>query len=204
MLFVGSVGGALSMFAIGAYIAIAQPTKPENVSDKLSSGGIVAMFFFYLWTVFYSPTWNGTVSKLVMEVTAVLTAESQPWVFGAEVFPTYIRVGTQSFVAASNWLFAFLIARFTPQMFKAMGYGVYLFFASLMVLSIFFVFVSCRCSHYSSFADLAVSFPVLRSRDGWRQPRADGRIVRSGSQAMEGSRCHHQSSATKPRKRKPS
>jgi hypothetical protein len=62
MLFVGSIGGAFSMFAIGAYIAIAQPAKPENVSDKLSSGGIVAMFFFYLWTVFYSPTWNGTVS----------------------------------------------------------------------------------------------------------------------------------------------
>jgi hypothetical protein len=67
MLFVGSVGGAISMFAIGAYIAIAQPTKPENVSDKLSSGGIVAMFFFYLWTVFYSPTWNGTVSHALCD-----------------------------------------------------------------------------------------------------------------------------------------
>ncbi|GHJ85416.1 hypothetical protein NliqN6_1818 [Naganishia liquefaciens] len=123
MLFVGSIGGALSMYAIGAYIAIAKPTAPGNVTNKLSSGGIVAMFFFYLWTVFYSPTWNGT-----------------PWVFGAEVFPTYIRVATQSFVAGSNWLFAFIIARFTPQMFKSMGYGVYLLFASLMVVSIFFVY----------------------------------------------------------------
>ncbi|KAI5450792.1 hypothetical protein NCC49_002798 [Naganishia albida] len=127
MLFVGSIGGALSMFAIGAYIAIAQPTAPGNVSDKLSSGGIAAMFFFYLWTVFYSPTWNGT-----------------PWVYGAEVFPTYIRAATQSFVAASNWLFAFLIARFTPQMFKAMSYGVYLFFACLMVLSVPFVYFFVR------------------------------------------------------------
>lgn len=54
------------MYAIGAYIAIAEPTKPGNVSDKLSSGGIVAMFFFYLWTVFYSPTWNGTVSSCML------------------------------------------------------------------------------------------------------------------------------------------
>lgn len=50
--------------------------------------------------------------------------------------PTFIRAATQAFIAASNWLFAFLISRFTPQMFAAMGYGVYLFFASLMVCSI--------------------------------------------------------------------
>lgn len=50
--------------------------------------------------------------------------------------PTFIRAATQAFISASNWLFAFLISRFTPQMFSAMGYGVYLFFASLMVCSI--------------------------------------------------------------------
>ncbi len=35
-------------------------------------------------------------------------------------------------------LFNFLVARFTAQMFTAMGYGVYMFFASLMILSIGF------------------------------------------------------------------
>lgn len=39
-------------------------------------------------------------------------------------------------------LFAFIIARFTPQMFLAMSYGVYLFFATFMILSIAFVYVS--------------------------------------------------------------
>lgn len=33
----------------------------------------------------------------------------------------------------------FLVARWTPQMFATMGYGVYFFFASLMILSIVFV-----------------------------------------------------------------
>ncbi|KAJ9128044.1 hypothetical protein QFC24_000335 [Naganishia onofrii] len=125
MLFVGSIGGAISMYYLGAYIAIAKPQL--HPSTKLSPGGISAMFFFYLWTVFYSPSWNGT-----------------PWVYGAEIFPTYIRAATQSFVAASNWLFAFLIARFTPQMFQKMGYGVYLFFASLMILSIAYVYLFVR------------------------------------------------------------
>ncbi len=57
LLLVGSVGGALAMYYIGAYIAIARPA--EHVSNKLSPGGISAMAFFYLWTCFYGPTWNG-------------------------------------------------------------------------------------------------------------------------------------------------
>lgn len=88
------------------------------------------------------------------------------------MFPTYIRAATQSFVAASNWLFAFLIARFTPQMFKAMGYGVYLFFASLMVLSIPFVYVS-RCIPLGAIRELTRTFSHSSScekplRSPWR------------------------------------
>jgi hypothetical protein len=46
----------------------------------------------------------------------------------------------QASAAANNWLWNFLISRFTPQMFLAMGYGVYFFFASLMILSVPFVY----------------------------------------------------------------
>jgi len=34
----------------------------------------------------------------------------------------------------------FIVSRFTPQMFTAMGYGVYFFFASLMICSVIFVY----------------------------------------------------------------
>jgi hypothetical protein len=57
LLLVGSIGGAIAMYYIGAYIAIADPAK--HVSSTLSPGGISAMAFFYIWTCFYSPTWNG-------------------------------------------------------------------------------------------------------------------------------------------------
>lgn len=56
------------------------------------------------------------------------------------MFDTNMRSLAQACAAASNWLWNFLISRFTPQMFTAMGYGVYFFFASLMICSIFFVF----------------------------------------------------------------
>ncbi|KAJ5135742.1 uncharacterized protein N7515_005020 [Penicillium bovifimosum] len=121
LLLIGAAGGSVCLWIVGAYIKIAKPE--ENATDTLSGGGIAAMFFFYLWTVFYTPTWNGT-----------------PWVLNSEMFDPNMRSLAQACAAASNWLWNFLISRFTPQMFTAMGYGVYFFFASLMILSIIFVF----------------------------------------------------------------
>jgi hypothetical protein len=56
------------------------------------------------------------------------------------MFEPNMRSLAQACAAASNWLWNFLISRFTPQMFAKMEYGVWFFFASLMVLSIVFVF----------------------------------------------------------------
>ncbi|BGP51154.1 hypothetical protein JCM10450v2_007083 [Rhodotorula kratochvilovae] len=126
ILIIGSAGGAVSMYIIGAYIALAKPQNKTNPS--LDSAGIAGVFFFYLWTTFYSLSWNGT-----------------PWVVNAEAFPGAIRQVTQCLAATSNWLWNFAIARATPTMFEQMGdggYGVYLFFSSMMVLSIpFLVFL---------------------------------------------------------------
>lgn len=121
MLFIGAVGGSFCMWFIGAYIKIAQPETKGN--GELTSGGIAAIFFFYLWTAFYTPSWNGT-----------------PWVMNSEMFDLNTRSLGQASAAASNWFWNFIISRFTPQMFLKMGYGVYFFFASLMILSIVFVF----------------------------------------------------------------
>jgi sugar porter (SP) family MFS transporter len=123
LLMFGAFGGGLCLYYVGAYIKIADPSHHVSKSGKLSSGGISAMAFFYLWTAFYTPSWNGT-----------------PWVLNSEMFPQNVRTLGQAFAAASNWFFNFLVARFTPQMFTSMGYGVYFFFASLMMCSIVFVF----------------------------------------------------------------
>lgn len=55
------------------------------------------------------------------------------------MFDQNVRTLAQAFAAANNWFWNFLVARFTPQMFTSMGYGVYFFFASLMLFSIIFV-----------------------------------------------------------------
>lgn len=121
LLMCGAFAGAFCLYYVGAYIAIAKPSAHPTTS--LTAGGKSAMAFFYLWTASYTPSWNGT-----------------PWVINSEMFPQHVRTLGQAFAAASNWFFNFLVARFTAQMFQAMGYGVFVFFASLMICSIVFVF----------------------------------------------------------------
>ncbi|KAH8597856.1 MFS quinate transporter QutD [Bisporella sp. PMI_857] len=120
LLIIGAIGGSLCLWFVGGYIAVAQPEK--HPTAKLQGGGIAAIFFFYLWTAFYSPSWNGT-----------------PWVLNSEMFDQNVRTLAQAFAAANNWFWNFLVARFTPQMFTKMGYGVYFFFASLMLCSVVFI-----------------------------------------------------------------
>jgi sugar porter (SP) family MFS transporter len=119
----GAIGGSMCMWFIGAYIKLAGVQSSSAADKKLSPGGIAAIFFFYLWTAFYTPSWNGT-----------------PWVINSEMFDQNVRALGQASAAANNWFWNFIISRFTPQMFLTMGYGVYFFFASLMIISVPFVY----------------------------------------------------------------
>lgn len=121
LLMYGALAGAVCMYYIAGYIAVAKPA--DHPTAELGSGGISAMVFFYLWTASYTPSWNGT-----------------PWVLNSEMFDQNVRTLAQAWAASCNWLFNFLIARFTPQMFAAMGFGVYIFFATLMILAAIYVF----------------------------------------------------------------
>ncbi|KAL1872941.1 hypothetical protein Plec18167_006592 [Paecilomyces lecythidis] len=117
----GALGGSISLWVVGGYIAVAKPS--ENPTGTLTSGGIAAMAFFYLYTIFYTPSWSGT-----------------PWVVNSEMFDQNVRTLAQAFAAANNWFWNFIVARFTPQMFTQMSYGVWFFFASLQLLSVPFVY----------------------------------------------------------------
>ncbi|KAH8433037.1 sugar porter family MFS transporter [Aspergillus melleus] len=121
LLLIGAIAGSICMFIIGAYICAVKPE--DNPTDHLNSGGIACIFFFYLWTAIYTPSWNGT-----------------PWLINSEFFDPNLRSLCQAATTASNWLFNFLIARFTKQMFAAMHYGVYFFFGALSFLAFFFAF----------------------------------------------------------------
>ena len=95
LLMIGAAGGSVCMWIIGGYINV---VGTKTKSTHLSSGGVAAIFFFYLWTAFYTPTWNGT-----------------PWVLNSEIFDQNTRSLGQASAAANNWFWNFIISRFTPQ-----------------------------------------------------------------------------------------
>ncbi|EMC98331.1 hypothetical protein BAUCODRAFT_32364 [Baudoinia panamericana UAMH 10762] len=124
LLMIGAAGGSVCMWIIGGYINATNVATHKTT--RLGPGGVAAVFFFYLWTAFYTPSWNGT-----------------PWVLNSEMFDQNTRSLGQANAAANNWFWNFIISRFTPQMFNTMGpsgCGVYYFFASMMILSIPFVY----------------------------------------------------------------
>ncbi|OAR00977.1 hypothetical protein LLEC1_02063 [Akanthomyces lecanii] len=156
LLMVGSIGGSLCMWFIGGYIKVsgASATAAAAGGGGLSSGGIAAIFFFYLWTAFYTPSWNGT-----------------PWVLCSEIFDQNTRSLGQANASANNWLWNFMIARFTEQMFNAWGYGVYFFFASLMLVSCVFVFF---CIPETKGIPLEAIDRLFREKPVWR---AHGKVM---------------------------
>ncbi|KAF8906683.1 hypothetical protein CPB85DRAFT_1436811 [Mucidula mucida] len=97
--------------------------REKNTSGNITSGGISAVAFIYIWTAAYGPTWNGT-----------------PWVVAFEVFPQHVRTLTQAPLSASQWIWQFAIARATPYMFEDMGYGTYLFFGLLTLVAVYVYF----------------------------------------------------------------
>jgi sugar porter (SP) family MFS transporter len=117
----GALGGSLSLWAVGGYIAGAKPQ--EHPSSKLTSGGIAAIVFFYFYTACYAPSWIAT-----------------PWIVNSEMFDQNVRTLAQAFAAGNNWFWNFMVTRFTPQMFATMGAGVWFFFATMQLLAIPFVY----------------------------------------------------------------
>ncbi|KAI4715559.1 MFS quinate transporter-like protein QutD [Aureobasidium sp. EXF-10727] len=127
LLVYGSIAGASCMYIIGALITskVSSSGSGTTTSDHLNSQGIATIVMVYLWTTFYIPSWNGT-----------------PWVINAEMFTTASRNVGQVSASMSNWLWTFIIARFTPDMISSMGpdgCGMYFFFAGMSTLSLGFV-----------------------------------------------------------------
>ncbi|PHH85638.1 hypothetical protein CDD83_140 [Cordyceps sp. RAO-2017] len=149
LLMVGAVGGSLCMYLVGACIKVSRPeSRPAEGAPPLSASGIAAVFFLYLWTAFYTPTWNGT-----------------PWVVCSEMFGHGSRSLGQANAAASNWFWNFIVARFTEQMFAAWGPAVFFFFASLMAASFVFVFF---CIPETRSLPLELVDRLFQTRPTWR------------------------------------
>lgn len=121
MLIGGGIVMGFSMWLIGTYVKIANPTASTH--PHLTAGGYTAITFIYVYAVGWSLSFAGV-----------------PWIYCSEIFPLPIRGIGMALCAATHWLFNFVIARSVPYMISNIGYGTYFVFASCLTVSIAFVY----------------------------------------------------------------
>lgn len=113
----GAFVGSLPMWYLGAYVMKADPSGAAAAGETSRGGaGYFAMVCVYLYGLIYCATWQGIT-----------------WVYCSEIFPMDIRMLCVAITTADQWLWSFIISRTTPYMITSLGYGTYMFFASLMV-----------------------------------------------------------------------
>lgn len=138
------------MLAIAIYIAVDKPAQ-RPVGAGIDAPGRFALACFYIWTAFYASTWNGT-----------------PWVVGSEIFPQQSRTLGMACMAASNWLWNFVIARATPYAFADINWGFYLIFCCCMLISIpyiYFALPETKGIPLEHMDELFAARPVRRAND---------------------------------------
>lgn len=59
ILMIGSTGGAIAMLAIAIYVAVDKPAL-RPAGSGIDATGKFSIACFYIWTIFYGASWNGT------------------------------------------------------------------------------------------------------------------------------------------------
>lgn len=117
-LFISAMGMGTLFFIIGAILKTHPP--PPVVPGAIppppppASQGMAAMLYIYV--CFYSMGWGPL-----------------PWVYVSDIFPTRTRNYGLSVASASQWLWNFIVSRFTLQIETALGYKIFLMFATINI-----------------------------------------------------------------------
>ncbi|KAF2758324.1 sugar transporter [Pseudovirgaria hyperparasitica] len=138
----GAFIGSLPMWYLGGYVFKNDPARAAARGDVSRDGwGYLAMVCVYLYGLIYCATWQGIT-----------------WVYCSEIFPVDIRLLCVALTTADQWLWSFIISRTTPYMITSLGYGTYMFFASLMVLMGFWAWFFVPETKGKTLEDMEVIF----------------------------------------------
>ena len=112
-LFISAMGMGTLFFIIGALLKVFPP--PTNASNPPPASKAMAAML-YIYVCFYSMGWGPL-----------------PWVYVADIFPTRTRHFGLATASASQWFFNFIVSKWTPDMKTALGYKLFLMFATINI-----------------------------------------------------------------------
>ncbi|KAJ7486450.1 general substrate transporter [Mycena latifolia] len=117
-LFISAMGMGTGFFIIGAILKTHPPpatgANSVIVNPPPASKAMAAMLYIYV--CFYSMGWGPL-----------------PWVYCSDIFPTRTRHYGMALASASQWLWNFTLTKTTPQMVTALGYKIFLMFATINI-----------------------------------------------------------------------
>lgn len=116
-LFISAMGMGILFYIIAAILKTHPPPDQSKVADPNPPPASKAMAaMLYIYVCFYSMGWGPL-----------------PWVYVSDIFPTRTRHYGLAVASSSQWLFNFLVSKFTPQMNTRLGYKLFIMFATINV-----------------------------------------------------------------------
>ncbi|TFK68388.1 sugar transporter [Pluteus cervinus] len=112
-LFISAIGMGTLFYIIGAILKT-HPPPASVTTPPPASQGMAAMLYIYV--CFYSMGWGPL-----------------PWVYVSDIFPTRTRVYGLSLASASQWLWNFVISKVTPSLKTALGWKLFIMFATINI-----------------------------------------------------------------------
>ncbi|KAI7218912.1 general substrate transporter [Hortaea werneckii] len=107
---------AVCQYYLAGYIAVGNPTSDGPMSASTVAGGKAA-----------------TAAIMIFGATWSFGANGLPWIISAEIFPSSLRSISGPWAGMSVWLWTYVVTKALPSMYTSMGYGVYIFFASMLI-----------------------------------------------------------------------
>lgn len=109
---------AACQYYLAGYIAVGAPQAGAEMSPSTVAGGKAA-----------------TAAIMIFGATWSFGANGLPWIISSEIFPSSLRSISGPWAGMSVWLWTFVVTKALPSMYTSMGFGVYIFFASMLVLA---------------------------------------------------------------------
>ncbi|KAK4556907.1 hypothetical protein LTR86_005888 [Recurvomyces mirabilis] len=120
---ISSLACAVCQYYLAGYIAVAKSSATVDPTPSTVAGGKAAVAAIMI----FGATWS-------------FGANGLPWIISSEIFPATLRSISGPFAGMSVWLWTFVVTKSLPEMYTSMGYGVYIFFASMLVCASIYAF----------------------------------------------------------------
>ncbi|KAF9885640.1 hypothetical protein FE257_012731 [Aspergillus nanangensis] len=172
-LIVGGISMSVMMFILAAVLA----THPPINSDQIAPASIAMVVMVYLYVISFSASWGPV-----------------PWVYISEIFPTRLRGYGVGMGSATQWLFNFVVTRFTPAAISNLGWRTFIMFGIFCFAMATWVFFAIKETKGLALEDMDILFGAIdagtRAQDVENLQRkaelaGDGESPKHGEQHVE-------------------